>query len=60
MRDDVLRACAAIQVAINAMIGALDRPVDGRVTPAALRLLADEHERASRRFVSSGISGSLQ
>ena len=57
---DVLRACAAIQEAVNRMVADLDRAVDQRVIPAAMYLMGDEHERLSKRFVEAGLAARLQ
>lgn len=59
-REDVLRASAAIQQAVNDMIAGLDRTIDQRVGPTAMRLMADEIERCNKRFVEAGLAEPLQ
>lgn len=58
-RADVLRACAVIQEALNAMLAGLGRPIDPRVGPAAMYLIADEIERLNKRFVAAGFTEQL-
>lgn len=55
-RDDVLALCAAAQDAINTTVAALSRPIHEECAPAALRLIADEHERIMRRLREAGLA----
>jgi len=59
-RTDVLRTGAAVQEAIHAVVHNLDRAIDPRVGPTALRLMADEIERLNKRFVEAGLAQRLQ
>jgi ACT domain-containing protein len=59
-REDVLLICGAIQIAINDTIERLDRAVDPRVAPHALRIMAAEIERTSERFIAAGLATRLQ
>lgn len=59
-RDDVLRVCAAIQSAVNETVVELDRAIDSRVGPAAMRLMAKEIERLNKRFIEAGLAQSQQ
>lgn len=59
-RDDVVRACVAIQRAINDLVAGLNRPVDQRVGPTAMYLMGDEIKRINQRFVEAGLAARLQ
>ena len=60
IRADVMRLCGALQIALNEVVAALDRPIDQRVGPTAMRLLADEIDRLNKRFVEVGLASRLQ
>ena len=60
IRTDVMRLCGALQIALNEVVAALDRPIDQRVGPTAMRLLADEIDRLNKRFVEVGLASRLQ
>lgn len=58
-KDDAIRVCVAVQTALNEMVAELDRPIDARVPPTALRLMADEHERMMAAFVAAGLAAGV-
>jgi len=59
VKGDVLAVCAAAQEALNDSVASLGRPIDPRVGPTALRLIADELERVARRFREAGLMAPL-
>ena len=54
-RADTIAMVATVLEAINAHVAAIDRALDPRVTPTALRAVADEHERLQARFAAAGL-----
>ena len=54
VRDEVYGLWRAVQEAVNAYARKEDRWIDERVLPITFRLIADEHERITRRARGGG------